>query len=197
MEAVFEQGVRFEHAAGDDTLELTPAGNFFTSPRITVFNRRPDQSPHGGDHVINISKERAETLSKQLIDLQNDGSVSMASLLQVPENMVAIEEGWFPMGVDQEEVEQWARDRSLDTGAVLAILAASIPRHPVEVGAFLMDQFPVTEGEYRTFVLGEGYEEPSHWSDGFPQSRAQWPAWKSWKSRPRSIGSCTGLITKS
>ena len=115
-------------------------------------------------------------------------SLVLTEVVQV-EDLVAL--------VDQEEVEQWARDRSLDTGAVLAILAASIPRHPVEVGAFLMDQFPVTEGEYRTFVLGEGYEEPSHWSDGFPQSRAQWPAWKSWKSRPRSIGSCTGLITKS
>jgi len=79
------------------------------------------------------------------------------------------------MGLDEEEVEQWAKDRGLVQEDVLTILAASTPRHPVDVDAFLMDQFPVTEREYRDFVLDEGYAEPAHWSDGFPQSRADWP----------------------
>lgn len=39
------------------------------------------------------------------------------------------------------------------------------PRHEVSLDAFLIDAAPVTNGEYRSFVDGGGYDSPEHWSE--------------------------------
>jgi formylglycine-generating enzyme required for sulfatase activity len=48
-------------------------------------------------------------------------------------------------------------------------MAKSTPRHRVELDAFEIARFPVTEGEYAAFVRETGYWElPAHWRDGRP-----------------------------
>jgi formylglycine-generating enzyme required for sulfatase activity len=42
------------------------------------------------------------------------------------------------------------------------------PQHPVEVPAFLIARYPITNAQYRPFVQGGGYEEPRYWTpDGW------------------------------
>jgi len=38
------------------------------------------------------------------------------------------------------------------------------PRHRMELAAFSIDRFPVTNGRYLEFIYDGGYEEPRHWS---------------------------------
>jgi gamma-glutamyl hercynylcysteine S-oxide synthase len=40
------------------------------------------------------------------------------------------------------------------------------PRHEVEVGAFLIDPTPVTNGDFIAFIADGGYERPELWSEG-------------------------------
>jgi iron(II)-dependent oxidoreductase len=62
---------------------------------------------------------------------------------------VLIPGGAFMMGTS---TEAWALDNER-------------PAHPVEVPAFWMDTFPVTNAAYRVFIEEGGYREPRWWTD--------------------------------
>jgi formylglycine-generating enzyme required for sulfatase activity len=69
------------------------------------------------------------------------------------------------MGIDEAEVPEVARRYGIPEGW----MRKSTPRHRVELDAFEIGTFPVTEGEYHAFVRATGVEEvPAHWSAGAP-----------------------------
>jgi iron(II)-dependent oxidoreductase len=61
---------------------------------------------------------------------------------------VFVPAGAFAMGTS---AEPWALDNER-------------PAHEVYVGAFVMDTFPVTNGEYAAFLEAGGYDQPRWWS---------------------------------
>ena len=49
-------------------------------------------------------------------------------------------------------------------------------REKASTGAFYIDRFPVTNADYRKFVLETVYEEPAHWRRGtWPEGKADHP----------------------
>jgi formylglycine-generating enzyme required for sulfatase activity len=51
------------------------------------------------------------------------------------------------------------------------------PQHPVDLPAFLISRYPVTNSQYRPFVEGGGYQQPGYWTAG------GW-AWRSGEREP-------------
>jgi iron(II)-dependent oxidoreductase len=62
---------------------------------------------------------------------------------------VLVPGGVFTMGTS---TEPWALDNER-------------PAHPVDVPAFWIDAYPVTNGEYAAFVEADGYDDPRWWSE--------------------------------
>ncbi len=87
--------------------------------------------------------------------------------------MCRIPAGAFWMGTDVAEVESAARRWSIPA----AWLEKSTPRHRVELDAFEIALFPVTEAEWARFLAETDVEErPAHWpGDGAPRGRANHP----------------------
>ncbi len=59
------------------------------------------------------------------------------------------------------------------------------PQHAVEVETFLIDRYPVTNGEFLQFILAEGYNNPAWWTaDGWQwrkQNNIEYPLY--WRKR--------------
>lgn len=70
--------------------------------------------------------------------------------------LVYIPAGRFQMGSSWWHV-LWLRWRGF------ALAGDEWPRHPIELPAFLIGQFPVTNAEYRCFVAAGGYRDPRYW----------------------------------
>jgi formylglycine-generating enzyme required for sulfatase activity len=68
---------------------------------------------------------------------------------EIPDGMVLIPAGSFTMGTDTPTPSQIAN-----------------PPHTVEVDAFLLDKYEVTNGQYAEFVAATGYHAPSSWPNG-------------------------------
>ncbi|HLF70388.1 MAG TPA: ergothioneine biosynthesis protein EgtB [Actinomycetota bacterium] len=66
----------------------------------------------------------------------------------IPVREVLIEGGIFQMGTD---LEPWAYDNER-------------PAHTVDLDAFWIDTYPVTNAEYMAFIAAGGYDDPRHWS---------------------------------
>ncbi len=65
--------------------------------------------------------------------------------------VVAIAGGVYPIG-DDEPIEY-----------IGGTTTAHIPRHEVEIAAFRIGQFPVTNAEYACFLAAGGYEDDRWW----------------------------------
>jgi formylglycine-generating enzyme required for sulfatase activity len=79
--------------------------------------------------------------------------------------MCAVPAGPFWMGTERAEAEALARRY----GIAAAWMLKSTPLHEVELDAYEIARFPVSEGEYQAFVRDTDYwEQPSHWRDGAP-----------------------------
>lgn len=75
------------------------------------------------------------------------------------ETMVTVESGPFLMGTD------FARADDQDK-----------PQHIVDLPAYRIDKYPVTNAQYARFVLATNYRPPLHWKDGkIPQGEALRP----------------------
>jgi formylglycine-generating enzyme required for sulfatase activity len=73
--------------------------------------------------------------------------------------------GPFWMGLDESEVSTVAQRYGIPE----AWVRKSTPRHRVELDAYEIARFPVTEGEYERFIRETEVDEiPSHWRDRSP-----------------------------
>jgi len=78
--------------------------------------------------------------------------------------LVQIPAGEFLMGSTEEEVKQGLAEEN------------ETSQHPVQLPAFEIGRYPITNLEYRTFVEATGHEPPSHWERGqFPEDLADHP----------------------
>lgn len=82
----------------------------------------------------------------------------------VEPEMVTIPAGEFLMGSTEEEVKQGVA-RENET-----------PQHTVQLPAFEIGRYPITNLEYRAFVEAAGHKPPKHWEGGqFPDELADHP----------------------
>ena len=77
--------------------------------------------------------------------------------------MLQVPAGAFRMGMREEEVPAVAREFDIPE----AWLRKACPQREVELGAFEIGRFPVTNGEWAVFAARSGYgERPSGWRSG-------------------------------
>jgi formylglycine-generating enzyme required for sulfatase activity len=98
-----------------------------------------------------------------------------------PESFVSIPTGTFEMGTSLEEIEAcvavWAQrlvDPAYDEASFRQWLLKELPKHPVQVAAFRLGRFPVTNGEYRDFVQATGRRATESILSGEPGNHPVW-----------------------
>ncbi len=79
--------------------------------------------------------------------------------------MVTIPAGTFLMGTPEAEAQQLGEEALRET-----------PQHEVELPAYQIGRYPVTNLEYKAFVEATNYDPPRHWENGqFPDDLASHP----------------------
>jgi iron(II)-dependent oxidoreductase len=78
-----------------------------------------------------------------------------------PLEMVLIPTGEFNMGLDVARVEKMVGS----LGGMVKYHDSSTPAHKVNVDAFYIDKYEVTNGEYKKFVTATSHKIPLHWED--------------------------------
>ncbi len=90
-----------------------------------------------------------------------------ASSETVSTEMVRIPGGPFLMGTTEAEATALAREH----GHHPSWLAGELPQRQVDVAAFQIDRFPVTNAAYARFVAATGHQPPLHWGAHRPPER--------------------------
>ncbi len=92
--------------------------------------------------------------------------------------MVLIPAGEFLMGTSPEETESLAKQYGVHPTHFLT----ESPQRKVDVEAFAMDRFPVTNAQYKRFVDATGHRPPLYWEGrNFPDGMADHPVvWVNW-----------------
>jgi formylglycine-generating enzyme required for sulfatase activity len=116
-------------------------------------------------------------------------------------DFITIPCGFFGMGSSIEEVDACTRDwggrlvdSRYDVERFRTWILKEFPRHEVEVQAFKIGKFPVTNAEYLNFVEDEGYKLPESLRLGKPSNHPVWgvsyidaEAFVNWYSRETGI----------
>ena len=92
--------------------------------------------------------------------------------------MVLIPAGEFLMGTSPEEAESLAKQYGVHPTHFLT----ESPQRKVDVEAFAIDRFPVTNAQYKRFVDATGHRPPPYWQGrNFPEGMADHPVvWVNW-----------------
>lgn len=138
--------------------------------------------------------DEARLLSRdQLISLISNPSASLAMryaagnmlaligdsrIITLQPAMIAIPGGTVSIGLDESQVTQ-VLDRFDKLGLDESWIRKECPRHEVSLAAFRIAKYPVTNQEYREFLLATRYPElPDSWSfRRFPAERANHPVY--------------------
>jgi len=90
--------------------------------------------------------------------------------------MIRIPGGEVAIGLDPDRIDAMARHLA-QLGLVESWIASEVPRHRVHLRPYALARFPVTHGEYRTFLISTGFcEVPGSWAFGrYPAERANHP----------------------
>ncbi len=84
---------------------------------------------------------------------------------------VPIPAGRFLMGSTEEQAAQ-----AVDQGAEEDWVKQEQPQHTVELSAYGIGKYPVTNVEYQAFVRDAGHEPPQHWDgDAYPEGKGDHP----------------------
>lgn len=126
------------------------------SNRIVEMRDKATFDPKLVKNHIRASGEEIETHEKNEAGLDKKGyTIAEADALLSPEQwkmldtMVVIPAGPFRMGTDMERAD-----------------SQNGPEHVVDLPAYRMDKYPVTNAQYARFVAAAGYRAPLDWKDG-------------------------------
>ncbi len=101
--------------------------------------------------------------------------------------MVLVPEGPFTMGISEEELLQiYLLDQTVN-----AIFATEVPSRPVDLEAYYIDRYPVTNFQYRNFMDATGHREPAlfkHPSWGQPMQPVVFVGWDDARAYARWAG---------
>jgi len=76
------------------------------------------------------------------------------------------------MGTTEADVQQLVQEY----GVHPSLFAGETPQRKVEVAAFFIDRFPVTNSQYKKFIDGTGRHAPRYWKGkDYPAGQADWP----------------------
>ena len=90
----------------------------------------------------------------------------------MPSDMVLIPAGEFTMGISEEEAEELAREFNVHP----TLFTGWTPRRTVQVEAFCIDRYPVTNAQYKQFVDATKHRVPPGWANGtYPEGKADHP----------------------
>jgi formylglycine-generating enzyme required for sulfatase activity len=90
--------------------------------------------------------------------------LSLTACNRPPEGMVLVPAGSFVMGTDEVELEEMAKEFGIAKPWVMD----ATPAHEVNLPAFFIHRYEVSNAEYFRFVEATGYPRLPHWSDGRP-----------------------------
>jgi formylglycine-generating enzyme required for sulfatase activity len=79
----------------------------------------------------------------------------------IPADMVLVPAGEFTMGIDEARIGKIVGQ----LGGMAKYYYNATPAHKVNVGAFYIDKYEVTNEEYKKFVTATGRQIPLHWED--------------------------------
>jgi len=85
--------------------------------------------------------------------------------------MILIPSGKFHLGTTNEQRAELAQR----FGCHPTWLNDDLPAQDVEIGAFWLDRYPVTNAQYLAFAEATGHQKPGWWGDGFPIEYAKHP----------------------
>lgn len=85
----------------------------------------------------------------------------------VRSEMIVIPAGKFLMGTTEEQ----ARKLTKQFGYHISWLSGEVPQREMELPAYAIDKYPVTNAQYAEFCKATGHAQPFHWRDGKPPQR--------------------------
>ena len=87
------------------------------------------------------------------------------------EDMTLVPAGIFLSGLTSDQMQKLS-----DTYQINPDLFSNIPSREIELPAFLIDRFEVTNQQYREFTEATGYRPPLNWIiSGYPEEQADHP----------------------
>ncbi|MBW2282762.1 MAG: SUMF1/EgtB/PvdO family nonheme iron enzyme, partial [Deltaproteobacteria bacterium] len=171
LESGTEERCLVGHTRQVSTLVWAPDGHILTGSRDATL-RRWDPRTGVAEVLDEAGREQAR---RGLVELISDAASPLLArisagnalgLLGDPRidalapALCAVPLGPFWMGLDESEVADDARRYGIPE----AWLHKATPRHRVELDAFEIATFPVTQGEYAQFLRATGVDEiPAHW----------------------------------
>jgi len=136
--------------------------------------------PRIADRIKRIAEPERREIERDMLEVMGDAgrpllerisAGNVLGLLGDPRidplrpDMCPVPRGSFWMGLDEADVPSVASRYGIPE----AWARKSTPRHSVELDAYEIARFPVTEGEYERFIRETEIDEiPSHWRDGSP-----------------------------
>ncbi|MBI5787345.1 MAG: SUMF1/EgtB/PvdO family nonheme iron enzyme [Candidatus Schekmanbacteria bacterium] len=89
-----------------------------------------------------------------------------------PEGMVLIPAGEFTMGIDAVRLEEI----STSVEGMTKYLESATPACKVNLPAYFIDKYEVTNEDYKKFIGAAGHAAPEDWEDGnFPAGKGKFP----------------------
>jgi formylglycine-generating enzyme required for sulfatase activity len=92
--------------------------------------------------------------------------------------MLDVPAAWVRLGLPADRIDEIVA-RWSDVGVVRSWIAKEAPSHEVDLAAFRIARYPVTNAEYRTFLMeNPAVTPPSSWQFGvYPAALANHPVW--------------------
>jgi formylglycine-generating enzyme required for sulfatase activity len=95
-----------------------------------------------------------------------------AGCQKAPKDMVLVPGGEFIMGTDETDPDE----KAAEYGIGKPWLIDEHPAHKVNLPAYYIDKYEVTNARYKQFVEATGRKAPADWSNGqIPQGRSLYP----------------------
>ena len=128
--------------------------------------------------LVRLVADPAEPVARRLVAGQVLALVGDPRIDVFDPAIVRIPAATIRLGLADEDVDRVVADWH-GVGVVRAWIEKECPRHNLDIAAFGMARYPVTNQEYRAFLADTGYETlPTGWPFGrYPEHLANHPVW--------------------